>query len=114
MALKKAIELKNGIILNYHRIVNFSKITNISNMIEVASYTNKEQRTKEEEYQKIQQKNIQNSMLLTEEERNLLENGINVYIDTNILNTPYNENMTIKEAYSYLKTTEKFKDAEDI
>ena len=53
-------------------------------------------------------------MSLTEEERNLLENGINVYIDTNILNIPYNENMTIKEAYSYLKTTEKFKDAEDI
>ena len=40
MALKKEIELENGVMLNYHRIVSFNKITNISNVIEIASYTN--------------------------------------------------------------------------
>ena len=39
MALKKEIELENGIIVNYHRIVSINKITNDCNIIEVASYT---------------------------------------------------------------------------
>lgn len=112
MALKKIIELENGVMLNYHRIVSFNKITNISNVIEIASYTNEKQRKKEEKYQEIQRKNANNEEL-SEEEKKLLKNGINVFIDTDMINIPYNEDMTIEKAYEYLKTTEKYSNAAD-
>lgn len=113
MALKKIIELENGVVLNYHRIVSLNKITNISNVIEIASYTNEKQRAKEEAYQKIQQKHANDLFSLTEEEKQILDVGINVFIDTDIINVKYDENMTIESAYEYLKTTEKYKDAVD-
>lgn len=112
MALKKEIELENGVMLNYHRIVSLNKITNISNVIEIASYTNEKQRKKEEKYQEIQRKNANNEEL-SEEEKKLLKNGINVFIDTDMINIPYNEDMTIEKAYEYLKTTEKYSNAAD-
>lgn len=94
MALKKQIELDNGITVNYHRIVSINKITNNSNIIEIASYTSKEKRQKEIE---------------------AIQNGseMNVFIETTYLNKEYNETDTIKDLYDYLKTTDKFKDAED-
>lgn len=112
MALKKEIELENGIILNYHRITSLNKITNITNIIEINSYANKTQRQKEKDYQDVQKKNASNEEL-TIEEQELLEKGINVFIETDYINVPYDENMTIEEAYEYLKTTDKYKDAED-
>lgn len=94
MALIKSIELDNGIILNYHRIVTITKITNHSIVLEIAGYTSKEKREQE-----IQQ----------------LQNGedITAYIDTTFMSVDYDEKTTIKDWYSYLKTTEKYKDAED-
>lgn len=94
MALKKDLTLENGVIVNYHRIVSVNKITNNSNIVEIASYTSEEKRQEEQEA-------IKNSKL------------INVFIDTTFMNKEYNENETIKDLYDYLKTTEKFKDAED-
>lgn len=113
MALKKEIILDNGITLNYHRIVSLNKITNISNVIEIASYTSREQREKEEAYQKLQQKNIQAENSLTSDERISLENGINIFIETDIVNIKYDANMTVETAYEYLKTTEKYENAEN-
>ena len=52
MALKKEIELNNGIVLNYHRIVSINKITNHSTIIEIASYTSEEKRNIEKEVEK--------------------------------------------------------------
>lgn len=94
MGLKKSIELENGIIASYHRVVKISKITNNSNLIEIASYINKEKRQQEIE------------ALL-----NSLE--MNVFIHTTFISKEYNEEETIKDIYEYLKTTEKFKDAEN-
>lgn len=95
MALEKEIELENGIILNYHRIVSMNKITNNSTTIEVAGYTNKEKR---------------------EIEQNAIANGepFNVYIETEYISKDYNEEETIEDAYDYLKTLDKFKEATDI
>lgn len=93
MALKKKIELENGIILNYHRIVSINKITNSEIIIEVGSYISKEKR--QEEIEKQGQE-------------------MNIFIDTTYLNKEYNETDTIKNLYNYLKTTEMFKDAEDV
>lgn len=113
MALQKQIELENGVILNYHRITSLNKITNIVNTIEVSSYTNETQRNKEQQYQLVQKKSANNEEL-TEEEQKLLDNGINVFIDTDYINISYDENMTIESAYEYLKATEKYKNAENV
>lgn len=97
MALKKEIELDNSIIVTYHRIVSINKITNKSNIIEVASYTSKEKRDEEIDYYNSIEEN----------------KSMNVFIDTTYIEKEYNENETIEDTYSYLKTLDKFKDAED-
>ena len=93
MAIKKEIELENGIVVNYHRIVSINKITNKSLIIEVASYISEKKR--QEEIEKEGQE-------------------MNIFIETTYLSKEYNETDTIKDLYEYLKTTEKFKDAEDV
>lgn len=111
MALQKEIELENGVILNYHRITSLNKITNISNNIEISSYANENQRLKEKDYQDLQMKNATD---ITEEEQSQLDKGINVFIYTEYINIPYDENMTIENAYDYLKTLDKYKDSIDV
>ena len=94
MAILKEIELDSGVIVNYHRVVSVNNITNHASIIEVASYTNKEKR---------------------EEEKTALENGegMNVFIDTEYMSIPYDEDLNVNSAYEYLKTTEKFAGCED-
>lgn len=98
MALQKEITLENGITLNYHRIASINKITNNITIIEVASYINENERQKEIDYY--------NS---TEEEKSM-----NVFIEANYIDKEYSEDENIKDIYDYLKTTEMFKNAEDI
>jgi hypothetical protein len=93
MAIKKEIELENGIVVNYHRIVSINKITNKSLIIEVASYISEKKR--QEEIEKEGQE-------------------MNIFIETTYLSKEYNETDTIQDLYDYLKTTEMFKDAKDI
>lgn len=100
MALQKQIVLDNGITVNYHRIVSLNKITNQTNIIEVASYTSKGKR---EEEQKAIKKGQETGEAVP----------INIFIDTTYINKDYSETETIEEAYNYLKTTEKFENAED-
>ena len=94
MALLKSIELDSGIVLNYHRIVTITKITNHSIVLEIAGYTSKAKREQE-----VQQ----------------FKNGeeITVYVDTSFMSVDYDEKTTIKDLYTYLKTTEKYSGAED-
>lgn len=98
MAIQKEILLDNGIVLNYHRIVSINKITNKINIIEIASYTNKEKRQEEIEYY-----NDNNS-----------KKQMNIFINTEYINKDYEENETIEDAYEYIKTIDKFKNAEDV
>lgn len=101
MALKKEIELENGIVLNYHRITSINKVTNNVTIIEVSSYISERQRQKEQE-------TIEEGQKTTE------AISMDVFIETTYINKEYVENETIKDLYEYLKTTEKFKDAEDV
>ena len=94
MALLKTIELDSGIILNYHRIVSINKITNHSVVLEVAGYTSKEKREQE-----VQQ--MENNEVVT------------AYIDTTFMSAAYDEKSTIKDWYTYLKSTDKYSDATD-
>ena len=130
MALEKEIELENGIILNYHRITSLNKITNELNNIEINSYINENQRNKEKEYQNLQKENMQlqedlNKENLSEENREKLleknnkmneelEKGINVLIESEFIQIPYDEDMTIEDAYDFLKTLEKYKNSKNI
>lgn len=98
MAIKKEIELENGIIVNYHRIVSINKITNDCNIIEVASYTSEKQRDKEKEYYRSTDENKQ----------------MNVFIETEYIRKDYSESEKIEECYEYLKILDKFKDAKDV
>ena len=94
MALIKEIVLSSGIPVNYHRVVSVNNITNHSSIIEVASYTNAEKR---------------------EEEKTALANneGMNVFIETEYCEVPYDMNLNVDSAYAYLKTTDKYSDAQD-
>lgn len=100
MALKKEIELDNGIVLNYHRITSINKVTNNTTVIEISSYINEEKR--KEEADAIKQGQETGEAVL-----------MNVFIETSFIDKEYIEDETIKDLYDYLKTTEKFKDAED-
>ncbi len=113
MGLQKEIKQDNEIILNYHRIVTLSKITNISNVLEVNSYINETEREKEKRYQELQKRNA-NGEGLTKEEKEELEKGINVLIEAEYISTNYDVNMTIENAYEYLKTLDKYKKSRDI
>ena len=94
MAIRKVIELENGIIVTYHRITSINKITNIQNIIEVSAYTADDKRS--------------------EEKGNEGNTPLNIFIDTNYITKEYDENETIKDAYDYLKTLDKYKNAEDV
>lgn len=88
MALRKNIELENGIVTNYHRIISLYKMTNEITVIEVGSYVSREIR--EEEPEK------------------------DVCIVRKSYNVDYNELYTITDAYNYLKTLDEFKNAQDV
>lgn len=113
MALQKEIEQDNGVVLNYHRIVALNKVTNMSNIIEVNSYISASQREKEQIYQELQKRNV-NKEELTKEEKQALEKGINVLVEAEYISIPYDADMTIEQAYDYLKTLDKYKNSENI
>lgn len=94
MALVKSVELNNGVVVTYHRIVSINKITNKSIIIEIASYINESKRQEEIEKQELGE-------------------PMSIYIDTTYLNKDYDETETIEDLYDYLKTTDKFKNAQD-
>lgn len=100
MALKKEIELENGVTINYHRIASITKITNNTIIIEIASYTNETKR--QEEIEAIENGQQTGEAVL-----------IDIFIKNTFINKEYSEDETIKDLYEYLKTTETFKDAED-
>ena len=98
MALQKEIELESGIVVTYHRITSFNKITNVSNIIEVSSYTTEGKRKDEKEYYNSEKE----------------DKAMDIFIETEYINKEYDENETIKDAYDYLKTLDKYKNSEDV
>ena len=93
MALNKKIETKNGIITNYHRIMSINNITNKETQIIIYSYANEEKRLEEENAEPEEEIfNVISSEMITKE---------------------YKEDFDIVKAYEYLKTLDKYKEAED-
>ena len=94
MALKKEIILENGIPMNYHRISQINNIVNVGTQLIIFSYVNQEQRNREK-----------NKEIRYSDE---------IYKITDAVLISYNDTLKIEDAYEYLKTTDKYKDAEDI
>ena len=91
MALYKPIRQSDGVTTIYHRILFLTKIVNCHNSIAVLSYVDSEARSQEQE-----------SVLAQPYQK-----SITYEID-------YDENMTIADAYNYLKTLPQFEGAEDV
>ena len=96
MALSKPIKQNNGIVLNYHRIANIRNVVNDKTYLDVISYVDKEEREKEQSQPKYS------------------PSKENIYIVNNIYKLPYNDTLTIEQAYEHLKTLEVFEGSEDV
>ena len=95
MAIQKERMLDNGIVVNYHRVVSINKITNTQNIVEIASYVDADKR---------------------EDEKQKLANGeeMDIFIHTENIVTPYDENVDIKNVYADLMELDKFKDGVEV
>lgn len=96
MALLKAIKQENGIVLNYHRISDIKNVVNDKTYIGVLSYVDEEEREKEKNQPKYS------------------PNKKPIYIISSIEKIPYNDTLTIEEAYEHLKILPEFEGSEDV
>lgn len=88
MALSKSIEQEDGVVTTYHRILFIQSMINKHDSIAVGSYVNATSRSGEEE-------------------------GKRPYKSCITFEKDYQEDMTVEDAYSYLKTLPEFEGAED-
>lgn len=91
MALYKKIRMRDGVTTSYHRILYLTKTINRQNSIAVLSYVDEQARDDEKE--------------------DVLEKPYRKGIT---YETDYDEDMTIEDAYAYLKTLPEFEGAEDV
>lgn len=102
MAIKKKVTADNGIVTEYHRIALVSIDVNQQNTILVHSYLNADGRQIEKDYAAGLYRDVDAGFMKFP------------YVDAKYINTAYDENMTVKAAYNYLKTLPQFEGAEDI
>lgn len=91
MALFKEIKQPDGVITDYHRILFLQTTVNLQNSIAVLSYVSSEVRDGEKK-----------------------NNSNRPYMRSKTYETDYDPDMTIEEAYEFLKTLPDFKDAGDV
>lgn len=97
MALMKKIKKPNGLVLEYHRIAMVKIDTNQQCTILVESYLNEDCREYEKSYA-----------------RGEIQNPIFPYTDNEYVSFDYDENMSVKNAYEWLKQQPDFEGAEDV
>ena len=101
MAIKKKVTADNGIVTEYHRIALITIDVNNQNTILVHSYLSADGRQIEKDYAAGLYNNVEAGFMKFP------------YVDAKYINTVYDENMTVKAAYNYLKTLPQFEGAED-
>lgn len=89
MALSKLIKQENGLVLGYHRILLIESMINNHTSISVVSY-------------------------LDEPSREMEKTETKPYMASVTYETSYVENMTVSDAYDYLKTLPIFEGAADV
>ena len=102
MALKKNITLQNGIAVTYHKISMIKIDINQEITLLVHSYISEEGLQIEKDYANGKYNNID------------IESINWPYQYADYINIPYDETITVKKAYDYLKTLPEFEGAEDI
>lgn len=102
MAIKKTITSDNGIVTEYHRIALISIDVNNQNTILIHSYLNEDGRQIEKDYAAGKYNSVEAGMMKFP------------YVDAKYINVEYTEDMTVKNAYAYLKTLPQFEGATDI
>lgn len=102
MALKKQTIADNGIITEYHRIALVSIDVHNQNIILVHSYLSRDGRQIEKDYAAGLYNNIEAGMMKFP------------YVSAQYIHAGYDENMTVKNAYNYLKTLPQFEGATDV
>lgn len=115
MALYKEVELDNGVTTKYHRVVSINSVLNVSSVIEVASYTSKDKRQEEIDQMKYAKDALAKAL---KEAADAMESGeqvpsavetmppINVFINTSIIDLPYQPGISPENVYNVLKSTE--------
>ena len=98
MALKKVITKPNGLSLEYHRIGMVKIDTNEQITILLHSYLNEEGRNYEKAYARGE---IEGEPVFP-------------FVDSQYIPFEYDEEMSVKNAYIWLKQQPDFKDAEDV
>ena len=94
MALYKEIKQEDGVTTNYHRILYVDSTINSHISIAVLSYVDNKARAAEQQSED--------------------ESIVTPYKRAATYETDYCENMTVKQAYDYLKTLPEFEGAEDV
>ena len=89
MALRKEIKQEDGVVTAYHRILSIDSMINKMVSIIVLSYVDESSRQTEND-------------------------GVRPYRVGITYQKDYEENMTVESAYSYLKSLDVFKNAEDV
>lgn len=97
MALLKKIPLESGIEVSYHRVASVCSITNVVCRIEISSYASRAKRHEE----KIALASVGKSA------------DHDVFIETEFIDVPYDQSITVSTAYEYVKTLPKYKGAID-
>lgn len=107
MAISKEVTLNNGIKVTYHRVVSVMCVTNSHNSIEVCSYLTQEARESQKTFYQMQlaAKGERSSTAVEEEPP---------FTYTLHISAPYDQTMTVIDAYEYLKTLNPFVGAEDV
>ena len=102
MAIKKQVTADNGIVTEYHRIGMIKIDVNQQNTILVHSYLSADGRQIEKDYAAGLYNHLEAGMMKFP------------YVDSRYISFDYDENMTVKAAYNYLKTLPLFEGAEDV
>lgn len=102
MAIKKTVTAPNGIVTEYHRIAMVKIDTNQQNTLLIHSYLSDAGRQIEKDYAAGLYNDLEEGMINWP------------YVDAQYLHCDYDEEMTIRKAYEYLKALPEFEGAIDI
>ena len=92
MALYKEIRQEDGVITNYHRIIYVTNTINSHNSIAVVSYVDEESRGNDA----------------------VINGDMRPYRKATTYEMEYVENLTVEDAYKWLKTLPQYEGSEDI
>lgn len=101
MAIKVKVKANNGVVTEYHRIAMLKIDTNQQNTILIHSYISEDGRQQEKDYADGLYDEMDKVMVTFP------------YVNAQYLNLEYDENMTIRTAYDYIKTLPQFEGAKD-